>query len=1108
MLIRACGKLESVDVLHCLEFGDRECTALALGGGLREVTNESLRSISSLQKFEDLGMVKCTFVDDAVFMLAYRRQSNNNIIHRPRKVGAKVYELGLASRLPRPENLVKFAEGYMYKSFKKEEAEGYIKFIPFVGLAPDGTVSLSCMHLLGSMDDEVNSLARQINGKASISIPKAVRLEAEKSYVHALALILNKQPYLLNQVRALKEVIRSSNPSVVGLIETKCGKRHCEIIRVQLGFDCCFVVPVRGRSGGLALFWKNIMDVSVISYSGFHIDFLLNHKGSAHVTLFYGNPKTSLRHKSWELIRRLRSIINLPWCVVGDFNEISRFSESTSSNLSRRGYMERFRQVLSDCGLMDLEYEGSKFTYSNKRQGLDEIQCRLDRAVGNDLWVHNYPNSIIQHLVSHHSDHCPLLLNIDEGEIVQERPFRFESMWMRDAGLVEIVNNSWNFSGNMHDKLSQLSQQLKAWNKKSFGKVGYHLKRLKEELVEVRQGRRTNFAAEKEKSIAKDIDEWLVREELMWAQRSRVAWLSEGDNNTRFFHLKANARRRINTISSLVDKDGMSHSNLAEIEDVAVAYFQDIFSSDTRMAESDIITSLQCVPNVITEAHNSVLTERYAESEIKSALFQLYPYKASGLDGFPAGFFQKFWSTIKQDFTAACLSILYDGVIPPGTNDTLIVLIPKQHSASRMEEFRPISLTSVVAKTVAKVIVNRLQQILPEIISTAQSAFIKGRLITDNYLIAHEAAHFIKNKRYGRKGYGSLKLDMSKAYDRVEWRFLKLILLRFGFKENWVNMILKYVSNVRYAVCINGKITSFFAPERGLRQGDPLSPYLFILCSEWLSYSLSKLQMEMSIDGIQISRNAPFVTHLMFADDCLLLFKVGDRTAEGLSSLLKKYESISGQVVNYNKSELALSPNVTETEKNDLQAQLSVRIVSHHEKYLGLLLTLKRKLTLNFAGLIDKFCNKMEGWKAKNLSSGGKEILIKSVLQALPQYAMNCFQFPDDTIQKMHSAIRRFWWSSSTSKKPIHWVKAQALIRDKDMGGLDFKDLKCINLAFLAKQAWRIYNQPDLLISKIYKAKYCHNSDLLFCSVGYRPSFCWRSIAKGFEILRAGSYQN
>ncbi|KAL9679506.1 hypothetical protein QQ045_017370 [Rhodiola kirilowii] len=313
----------------------------------------------------------------------------------------------------------------------------------------------------------------------------------------------------------------------------------------------------------------------------------------------------------------------------------------------------------------------------------------------------------------------------------------------------------------------------------------------------------------------------------------------------------------------------------------------------------------------LTEARNRVLLDPYAESEVKTALFQLYPYKAPGLDGFHAGFFQRFWSIIKREFIEACFSIVNEGVIPPGSNETLIVLIPKQSSATRMEEYRPITLTSVVSKTVAKVIVNMLQQILPENISLAQSAFIKGRLMTDNFLIAHESAHFIKNTRYVRKGYGSLKLDMSKAYDRVEWRYLKLLLLRFGFEEIWVSMILKYVSSVRYAICINGKITPSLVRERGLRQGDPLSPYLFILCSEWLSYSLSKLQVERSIEGIKISRGAPHVTHLMFADDCLLLFRVGDSTAEALSTLLRNYECISGQVVNYNKSEIVLSPNVT-----------------------------------------------------------------------------------------------------------------------------------------------------------------------------------------------------
>ncbi|CAM8926948.1 unnamed protein product [Rhodiola kirilowii] len=909
-------------------------------------------------------------------------------------------------------------------------------------------------------------------------------------------------------VRALKEVICSSRPLVVGLIETKCGNRRCEAVRISLGFDCCFVVPARGRAGGLALFWNNSTSVDVVSYSGYHIDFMLRHKGSVHITLFYGNPKMSLRYKSWDLIRKLRGLISAPWCVIGDFNEICKFSETTSSNPSRRIYMEQFRQVLLDCRLMDLGYKGSKFTYSNKRQGLNETQCRLDRAVGNDLWIDSYPNTIIHHLVSHHSDHCPLLLSMDGIPRLQENRFKFESMWMRDVSFEETINKNWYTNGCISDKLSHLSHQLKVWNKSAFGNVGNQLRKLKKDLFEVRQCVRTKETSEREKKLSNEIDEWLIREETMWSQRSRIAWLREGDNNTRFFHLQANARKRTNTISSLLDKDGRNCTRPTEIDNIVVSYFQDIFSSTISVPDQEIIDSIQCIPRAVSDDHNRVLMEPYTEIEVKTALFQLYPFKAPGLDGFPAGFFQKYWNIIRSDFIEACFTILNEGVIPPGINETLIVLIPKKRSAERMEEYRPISLTSVISKTVAKVIVNRLQLILPDIISPAQSAFVKGRLITDNFLIAHETAHFIKNTRYGRNGYGSLKLDMSKAYDRVEWRYLKFLLLKFGFEDKWVNMVINYVSSVRYTVCINGKLTQLAVPERGLRQGDPLSPYLFILCSEWLNHSLLKLQMDRSIEGIKVSRRAPSVTHLMFADDCLLLFKVGATTAVVISSLLRHYERISGQAVNYNKSEIVLSPNIHEAVRNNIQAILSVKLVGHHEKYLGLPLSLKRKLTINFSSIIDKLWNKTEGWKAKNLSSGGKEVLIKAVLQALPQYAMNCFQLPEDTIRKMHSSIRRYWWSNSSSRNPVHWVKAQTLCQDKDMGGLGFKDLKCINLAFLAKQAWRLYTHPDLLVSKIYKAKYSLSSDMLYCSPGYKPSFCWRSIVKGFEVLRAGSGQD
>ncbi|KAL9675824.1 hypothetical protein QQ045_004032 [Rhodiola kirilowii] len=388
----------------------------------------------------------------------------------------------------------------------------------------------------------------------------------------------------------------------------------------------------------------------------------------------------------------------------------------------------------------------------------------------------------------------------------------------------------------------------------------------------------------------------------MWAQRSRVSWLSEGDNNTRFFHLKANARKRANSVMELMDHEGRIHTNQLDIERIALNYFGNIFNSVQDLTDDEISLHLNCVPRKVGVRQNELLNEQYTEREVTCALFQLYPSKSPGLDGFLAGFFQKYWNVVKTDFIATCLSFLNEGVLPHSMNDTLIVLIPKQKAARRMEDFRPISLTSVVSKTVAKVIVNRLQMILPEV---TQSAFVKGRLITDDYLIAHECAHFIKNVKNGKCAYGSLKLDMSKAYDRVEWKFLRLLLLRLGFENRWVSMVINYISSIRNALRINGSVTEFLIPKRGLCQGNPLSPYLFILCTEWLSHKLHELHAAGHLSGLRINRRALFVTHLLFADDCLLLFKAVSGAASVLSALLKKYEEISGQVVNYNKSRVS-----------------------------------------------------------------------------------------------------------------------------------------------------------------------------------------------------------
>ena len=196
---------------------------------------------------------------------------------------------------------------------------------------------------------------------------------------------------------------------------------------------------------------------------------------------------------------------------------------------------------------------------------------------------------------------------------------------------------------------------------------------------------------------------------------------------------------------------------------------------------------------------------------------------------------------------------------------------------------------------------NRLKTVLPHIISYDQSAFILGRHITDNIIVAFEAFHTMATRLKGKQGFMALKLDMSKAYDRVKWDFLKAIMRKMGFLEQWIQLIMKCVRTVTYSVLINRQPYGHIPPSRGIRQGDPLSPYLFLLCAEGLSHLLHKAKQERHITGLAIARGGPKINHLFFVDDSVLFCKANAQEWGKVQLILESYERASGQKLNRRK---------------------------------------------------------------------------------------------------------------------------------------------------------------------------------------------------------------
>ncbi|KAL6211771.1 hypothetical protein ACLB2K_016994 [Fragaria x ananassa] len=400
--------------------------------------------------------------------------------------------------------------------------------------------------------------------------------------------------------------------------------------------------------------------------------------------------------------------------------------------------------------------------------------------------------------------------------------------------------------------------------------------------------------------------------------------------------------------------------------------------------------------------------------------------------------------------------------------------------------------------------VNRMKLILLEVISCYQSAFVPGRCIHDNVVTACEVIHSIRNKQTGTHPYCVLKLDISKAYDRVEWIFLRNIMLKLGFSERWVELVMKCVESVSFSILWNGKAMGMINPSRGLRQGDPLSPYLFLLCSEGLTSLFQNVEREGLVHGAKFSEGSPPISHLLFADDSMLFGRVEMQELTLLKQCLLLYERAAGQKVNFQKSVVAFGSGLLEEQKSLIATFLGVPVVPFHEKYLGLPIVAGRNKKEMFSRIHERLDQHLQGWQSRLLSKAGKTILIKAVAQVIPSYTMSVFKLSKGVCRIYQSKVANYWWGSGGKKNGIHWCKWDLLCRNKMDGGLGFRDIECFNQALLAKTVWRIVMQPTSLANRVLQAKYVHGGDWAAAPIGPKPSFIWRSLVWGKELLCAG----
>uniref|UniRef100_A0A803PY51 Reverse transcriptase domain-containing protein n=1 Tax=Cannabis sativa TaxID=3483 RepID=A0A803PY51_CANSA len=444
--------------------------------------------------------------------------------------------------------------------------------------------------------------------------------------------------------------------------------------------------------------------------------------------------------------------------------------------------MDMFRKVLDLCQLHEQAFDGDQFTWIKGRHTIDTIKERLDWCFANTMWEGTFQSIITHHLDYYRSDHRAIAVQIlplnSTHQQQQQRPrcsrFRFEKLWLQEEEATNLIQQNWHqvTTGNVADifvnNLQRCAESLQQWHQQKFGSFKKNISRAQKKVKDLNNDNdRSPTVIQELKHHENVLDDLLAQEETYWQQRSRVDWLQNGDQNTKFFHAYASSRRKHNTIKFLNDDRGIAVHSKQGMTDIITAYFGDLFKATD--VDLDALThTIAAIPTTVTAAMNDSLIQPFTCEEIYNALKTISPDKSPGSDGMSAMFYHKYWSIVGDVVTKVVLGVLNDGCDMESINHSLITLIPKTKTPSGMGDFIPISLCNVIYKIISKTLAIRFKDILPAVISETQSAFLSNRLITDNILVAFELIHHLKHKTRGGRSYSALKLDMSKAFDRVE----------------------------------------------------------------------------------------------------------------------------------------------------------------------------------------------------------------------------------------------------------------------------------------------------------------------------------------------------
>ncbi|PWA66317.1 RNA-directed DNA polymerase, eukaryota, Reverse transcriptase zinc-binding domain protein [Artemisia annua] len=861
--------------------------------------------------------------------------------------------------------------------------------------------------------------------------------------------------YTSDKRKEVRNFIRDEKLHVCAVLETQVKSKRLQQIGENVFGNWNWINNMKFCDKGcrIMLGWNNDMvNINIIHLAKQSLLCQVedvNGKIKVHVSIIYAANGGNERRSLWQDLAIYKRFIGSgPWIMLGDFNVTLFLKEHSTGGSSMTKDMNEFRECIDHIEMEDITSSGLFFTWTKnlhkvKAGDTTGILKKLDRVMGSEDFIAKFSQSHALFLPYLISDHCPVVLVIPNAIQVKKKAFKFANFIVDKPEFLKLVEQNWidNFEGCQMFKTVKMLKGIKkhmkelAWRNED---VFVNVNKLKEELKQIQtkidKDPANKKLREEESTCLKDYVEALKDEEKLLFQKSKVKWLSVGDRNNAFFHKSLRSRHHRSRIEVINDELGYRHQGTV-VADQFVMHFQKFLGVNVLVRRMNNMESL--ISNKLSSNEAENMVKRVSDEEIRKAMFQIEDNKAPGPDGFSSCFYKKAWGIIEKDVCKAIREFFVTGKLLKEINSTIITLVPKIQTPTKVSDFRPIACCNVLYKCISKILTERMKGCLGKLVSQNQNAFIPNRQIQDNILLAQELFRGYDRKK-GPKRI-ALKVDIQKAYDTVNWDFLKDILKNFGFHP---------------------KMSWLFQGGRGLRQGDPMSPYLFTLVMEVLSVIVQRKVEQDREFKFHFGCKQLKITHVYFADD-LLMFCHGDSTSvKVFRDAIEEFGSYSGLIPNYNKSTIIFG-SMKEEEKQRILEIVPFKVEKLPIRYLGVPLNSKRLGVRDCKCLIDKVKSRVLNWKNRCLSYAGRLQLVASVLESL------------------HN-----------------------ICKPKKQGGLGLKELSVWNKVMITKHLWSIANDKNSLWVKWISTVKLKGKSMWAAVEDVSDSWGWKNMLKLREEVK------